>query len=156
MSEEAPTKETVTKEATTASGSGDRPAPRSGDRPAPRSGDRPAPRSGDRPAPRSGDRPAPRSGDRPAPRGGDRSAPRRQGGGGRFQRRRKFCKFCADTSLKIDHKDPSLLAQFITERHKIVPSRVTGVCAKHQRGLTTAIKRARILALLAFTPLHHD
>jgi small subunit ribosomal protein S18 len=138
MSEEVTTKESVTKEATTASGSSDRPAPRSSDRPAPRSGDRPAPRSGDRSA-----------------RGGDRPA-RRQGGGGRFQRRRKFCKFCADKSLKIDHKDPSLLAQFITERHKIVPSRVTGTCAKHQRGLTTAIKRARILALLAFTPLHHD
>ena len=107
----------------------------------------------------SSDRPAPRTGDRPAPRSGDRSsrpAPRGAGGGGRFQRRRKFCKFCADKSLKIDHKDPSLLAQFITERHKIVPSRVTGTCAKHQRGLTTAIKRARILALLAFTPLHHD
>ncbi|MFC1542585.1 30S ribosomal protein S18 [Pseudomonadota bacterium] len=114
-----------------------------------------APSTGDRPAPRSSDRPAPRSSDR-APRDGER--PRRQGagGGGRFQRRRKFCKFCADKSLKIDHKDPSLLAQFITERHKIVPSRVTGTCAKHQRGLTTAIKRARILALLAFTPLHHD
>jgi len=155
MSEEVATKESVTKEATTASGSSDRPAPRSGDRPAPRSSDRPAPRSGDRPAPRGGDRPASRGGDRPASRGGDRPA-RRQGGGGRFQRRRKFCKFCADKSLKIDHKDPSLLAQFITERHKIVPSRVTGTCAKHQRGLTTAIKRARILALLAFTPLHHD
>ena len=103
-------------------------------------------------APRSDDR-APR-GDRPA-RGSD-DRPRRQGGGGRFQRRRKFCKFCADTSLKIDHKDPAMLGQFITERHKIVPSRVTGTCAKHQRALTTAIKRARILALLAFTPLHHD
>lgn len=103
------------------------------------------------PKPRSDDR-APR-GDRP--RRDDR--PRRQGGGGgRFQRRRKFCKFCADKSLKIDHKDPAMLGQFITERHKIVPSRVTGTCAKHQRALTTAIKRARILALLAFTPLHHD
>ena len=112
----------------------------------------PAARSEER-APRT-ERPAPR-GDR-APRDGDR--PRRQGGGGggRFQRRRKFCKFCADTSLKIDHKDPALLGQFITERHKIVPSRVTGTCAKHQRALTTSIKRARILALLAFTPLHHD
>jgi len=112
-----------------------------------------APSTGDRPAPRSGDRPAPRSGDR-SPRDGDRR-PRQGGGGGRFQRRRKFCKFCADTSLKIDHKDPSMLGQFITERHKIVPSRVTGTCAKHQRALTTAVKRARILALLAFTPLHH-
>ena len=104
------------------------------------------------PAPRT--ERAPRSDDRPR----REERPRRQGGGagGRFQRRRKFCKFCADTSLKIDHKDPAMLGQFITERHKIVPSRVTGTCAKHQRALTTAIKRARILALLAFTPLHHD
>jgi len=109
-----------------------------------------APRSESR-APQ-GDR-APR-GDRPERSRDDR--PRRQGGGGRFQRRRKFCKFCADKSLKIDHKDPALLGQFITERSKIVPSRVTGTCAKHQRALTTAIKRARILALLSFTPLHHD
>jgi len=76
--------------------------------------------------------------------------------GGRFQRRRKFCKFCADKSLKIDHKDPELLSQFITERFKILPARVTGTCAFHQRQLTSAIKRARILALLAFTPLHKD
>ncbi len=102
-------------------------------------------------APRGEER-APR-GDRPERSREDR--PRRQGGG-RFQRRRKFCKFCADKSLKIDHKDPALLSQFITERSKIVPSRVTGTCAKHQRALTTAIKRARILALLSFTPLHHD
>ena len=89
---------------------------------------------------------------RPRRTGGPRSG----GGGGRFQRRRKFCKFCADTSLHIDHKNPELLGQFITERSKILPSRVTGVCSKHQRQLTSAIKRARILALLAFTPLHHD
>lgn len=76
--------------------------------------------------------------------------------GGRFQRRRKFCKFCADTSLKIDHKDPELLRHFITERSKILPARVTGTCAAHQRQLTSAIKRARVLALLSFTPLHHD
>lgn len=90
--------------------------------------------------------------------------PRRSGGGagagggagGRFQRRRKFCKFCADKSLTIDHKDPDMLRSFVTERYKILPARVTGVCAAHQRRLTTAIKRARVLALLAFTPLHHD
>jgi len=85
---------------------------------------------------------------------GDR--PQRGGPRGRFQRRRKFCKFCADTSLTIDHKDPDLLRGFITERYKILPSRVTGTCAKHQRFLTTAIKRARVLALVPFTPLHHD
>jgi small subunit ribosomal protein S18 len=49
-----------------------------------------------------------------------------------------------------------MLRGFITERCKILPSRVTGTCAKHQRSLTTAVKRARVLALLAFTPLHHD
>lgn len=113
----------------------------------------PAKSAGSDRAPRTGDRPERSGSDRPRS-GSDR--PRRQGGGGRFQRRRKFCKFCADKSLNIDHKDPALLAQFITERHKIIPSRVTGTCAKHQRALTTAIKRARILALLAFTPLHHD
>jgi small subunit ribosomal protein S18 len=98
---------------------------------------------------------APAQGDRPQRSASDR--PRRSGGaGGRFQRRRKFCKFCADKSLKIDHKDPDMLRSFITERYKILPSRVTGTCATHQRRLTTAIKRARVLALLAFTPLHHD
>jgi small subunit ribosomal protein S18 len=90
--------------------------------------------------------------------GGDRRPARRQGGqGGRkFQRRRKFCKFCADKTMTIDYKDPEQLSQFVTERYKILPSRVTGTCAKHQRVLTTAVKRARVLALLAFTPLHHD
>lgn len=96
-----------------------------------------------------------RGGDR-GERGGDRGGDRRRGGGRKFQRRRKFCKFCADTSLQIDHKNPDLLGQFITERCKILPSRVTGTCSKHQRQMTAAIKRARILALLAFTPLHHD
>jgi len=109
-------------------------------------------------APRTeGDRPA-----RPArPEGTTDRRPARKpsgprGTGGRFQRRRKFCKFCADKSMTIDHKDPAMLGQFVTERYKILPSRVTGMCAKHQRALTTAIKRARVLALLSFTPLHHD
>ena len=105
-------------------------------------------------------RPARPAGDRPArPTGGRPERPARRGPGGRggkFQRRRKFCKFCADKTLTIDHKDPGLLGQFISERSKIIPSRVTSTCAKHQRQLTTAIKRARILALLSFTPLHND
>lgn len=106
-------------------------------------------------APAQGDRPQRPQGDRPQRPQGDR--PRRpQGAGGRFQRRRKFCKFCADKTLTIDHKDPDMLRGFITERCKILPSRVTGTCSKHQRTLTTAIKRARVLALIAFTPLHHD
>ncbi len=82
--------------------------------------------------------------------------PARRQGGRKFQRRRKFCKFCADKSLVVDYKDPELLSQFVTERYKILPSRVTGTCSKHQRALTTAIKRARVLALLAFTTLHRD
>jgi len=96
--------------------------------------------------------------DRSRPQGDRGQRPQRppQRGGGRFQRRRKFCKFCADTSINIDHKDPDLLRGFITERYKILPSRVTGVCSKHQRFLTTAIKRSRVLALVPFTPLHHD
>jgi len=103
-------------------------------------------------------RPAARSGSdsRPARPAGGRPARRAPGGRGKFQRRRKFCKFCADKTLTIDHKDPALLGQFISERSKITPSRVTSTCAKHQRQLTTAIKRARVLALLAFTPLHND
>ncbi|MDQ7002233.1 MAG: 30S ribosomal protein S18 [Ghiorsea sp.] len=93
---------------------------------------------------------------RPARTEGGRPQRRGAGGRGKFQRRRKFCKFCADKTLTIDHKDPALLGQFVSERYKIIPSRVTSTCAKHQRQLTTAIKRARILALLSFTPLHHD
>jgi len=65
--------------------------------------------------------------------------------------RRKVCKFCADSSLKIDYKDPRTLRYFTTERGKITPRRISGNCAKHQRILTLAIKRARDMALLPFT-----
>ena len=65
--------------------------------------------------------------------------------------RRKVCRFCADKSLVIDYKDPQTLRHFITDRGKIVPRRISGNCAKHQRQLTRAIKRARILALMPFT-----
>ena len=68
--------------------------------------------------------------------------------------RRKICRFCADKELKIDYKDAATLRQFITERGKILPRRITGTCAKHQRRLTTAIKQARIMALLPFTSGH--
>jgi small subunit ribosomal protein S18 len=67
--------------------------------------------------------------------------------------RRKVCRFCADKALKVDYKDVRTLGTFVTEGGKIVPSRVTGNCAKHQRALTVAIKRARILALLPFSTL---
>jgi small subunit ribosomal protein S18 len=65
--------------------------------------------------------------------------------------RRKVCRFCADKTLKIDYKDLRMLTQFVTERGKMTPSRITGNCAGHQRLLTTAIKRARSVALLPFT-----
>ncbi len=98
----------------------------------------------------------PQSPPRPAGESTDRRPPPRRPQGRRFVRRRKFCRFCADTSLNIDYKDPDMLRSFITDRYKILPARVTGTCARHQRALTSAIKRARVLALLAFTPLHHD
>jgi len=67
----------------------------------------------------------------------------------RFQRR-KFCRFCADKVIFIDYKDIRTLRHYITERGKMLAARVTGTCAKHQRELTTAIKRARNIALLPF------
>lgn len=96
----------------------------------------------------------------PAPRG-DRP-PRREGGrgegggrGGRdFRSRRKVCAFCVDKSRIIDYKDASRLRRFLSDRAKIEPRRKTGVCAKHQRRLSTALKRARFLALLPFTGVH--
>ena len=71
----------------------------------------------------------------------------------RMGSRRKVCRFCADKTLKADYKDVRTLQSFVTEGGKIVPSRITGNCAKHQRGLTIAIKRARTLALLPFSTL---
>ena len=65
--------------------------------------------------------------------------------------RRKVCRFCADREVRIDYKDMKLLTQFVTERGKITPSRITGTCARHQRLLTIAVKRARTLAFLPFT-----
>ena len=65
--------------------------------------------------------------------------------------RRKVCRFCADKESRIDYKDARGLGNFLTERGKIIPSRITGTCARHQRELTTAIKRARSVALLPYT-----
>jgi small subunit ribosomal protein S18 len=65
--------------------------------------------------------------------------------------RTKMCRFCADSSLRMDYKESDILRGFLTERGKIVPRRISGNCAKHQRKLTTAIKRARNIALLPFT-----
>jgi small subunit ribosomal protein S18 len=68
----------------------------------------------------------------------------------RVYHRRKVCRFCADSSLSIDYKNSKTLKYFITERGKIIPRRISGTCAKHQRALTLAIKRARSIALLPF------
>lgn len=71
-------------------------------------------------------------------------------GGGRRGPKRKVDPFLADKTLQIDWRDPNLLSRFITERGKIVPRRVSGVCAKNQRKLAAAIKRARHMALLPY------
>jgi small subunit ribosomal protein S18 len=77
----------------------------------------------------------------------ERMAPNRRK---RLFRRRKACRFCVDSSLTIDYKDPRTLRFFTTERGKIIPRRVSGNCARHQRKLTTAIKRARTIALMPY------
>jgi len=74
---------------------------------------------------------------------------RRGGGGG--GRRKRVCRFCADKSLRIDYKDPYSLRYFITDRGRVVPRRISGTCAKHQRRVSQAIKRARNVALMPFT-----
>ena len=80
-----------------------------------------------------------------APRGPKGPRPQKK-----FFHRRKFCRFCTDSALKIEYKDSQTLRDFTTERGKIMPRRITGNCAKHQRELTVAIKRARTIALLPF------
>jgi small subunit ribosomal protein S18 len=78
--------------------------------------------------------------------------PRRRGGG-RFGRRR-VCSFCVDKVDAIDYKEPAKLRRYVSDRAKIEPRRKTGTCARHQRMLTLALKRARHLALLPFTAQH--
>jgi small subunit ribosomal protein S18 len=75
----------------------------------------------------------------------------RGGGRGAARRRRKMCRFCADTETGIDYKNPQMLKYFITDRGKMIPRRITGNCAKHQRKLAVAIKRSRMIALMPFT-----
>jgi small subunit ribosomal protein S18 len=69
-----------------------------------------------------------------------------------FYVRRKVCRFCVDPKLAIDFKDVNTLRQFVTERGKIIPRRISGNCARHQRSLTRAIKQARLLALMPYVP----
>lgn len=72
---------------------------------------------------------------------------RRRGG----RRRKKVCAFCANENKAIDYKDVATLKRYVSERGKILPRRITGNCARHQRALTTAIKRARNIALMPYT-----
>ena len=84
--------------------------------------------------------------------GGDgRSGGYRRGGPRRGRGRRRVCRWCADKTLKQDYKWVEVLQDYLTERGKVVPSRTTGTCAKHQRGLARAIKRARNAALLPYS-----
>jgi small subunit ribosomal protein S18 len=92
-------------------------------------------------------------------RGGDRDRGDRdergdrggEEGGRRGFGRRKVCRFCADKNLKVDYKDQGQMKYFLTERGKIIPRRISGNCAKHQREVATAIKRGRMLAILPYT-----
>lgn len=68
-----------------------------------------------------------------------------------MRRRKKVCIFCADANKAIDYKDVNLLKRYVSERGKILPRRITGNCAKHQRALTVAVKRARHIALMPYS-----
>jgi len=89
-------------------------------------------------------------GQRPAGGPGGPGGPRKR----RPFQRRKVCRFCAEKNLAIDYKEPRTLRFFITERGKIVPRRISGNCAAHQREITEAIKRARNIALLPIAANH--
>jgi small subunit ribosomal protein S18 len=94
---------------------------------------------------------APRGGDRGGDRGGERGGDRAAAGARRpFFRRRKSCPFSGPNAPKIDYKDVRLLQRFVSERGKIVPSRITAVSTQKQRELARAIKRARFLGLLPY------
>lgn len=92
----------------------------------------------------------------PGPGGpqGQRPPPRRAGGRGRYPPRRRVCQFCVDGVKMIDYKDVNRLRRYLSDRAKIEPRRKTGTCAHHQRGLSTALKRARYMALLPYTAGH--
>ncbi|MGB8029483.1 MAG: 30S ribosomal protein S18 [Terracidiphilus sp.] len=104
-------------------------------------------------APQSAPGPGGSSGPGPGPRGPGRGAGG-PGGRGKFFRRKKVCKFCTEKIDAIPYRDVRLLQQFVAERGKIVPRRLSGVCTTHQRRLTRAIKQARNIALLPFATRH--
>lgn len=89
-----------------------------------------------------------------APAGATGRAAGRRGGRGRYAPRRRVCQFCADHIEKIDYKDVNRLRRYLSDRAKIEPRRKTGTCARHQRELSLALKRARFMALLPYTAEH--
>ena len=110
---------------------------------------------------REGGHGGPRQEGGPRREGGREGGPRREGGPGggpggprrgkrQYFRKKKVCKFCVEKMDLIDYKRADILSQFVQERGKILPRRMTGVCARHQRWLGVAIKRARNIALLPF------
>jgi small subunit ribosomal protein S18 len=88
------------------------------------------------------------------PEGDERARGDRKGGKRGFSRR-KVCRFCADKQVQIDYKDPQTLKYFITDRGKLVPRRLSGNCAKHQRQVARAVKRARELGYLPYAGQIH-
>lgn len=111
--------------------------------------------TGRRPGGSSSGRPS-YGGGRPSYGGGrtDKDGKSSMGKGGRFFARRRVCHFCVDKVVEIDYKDVSKVSRYVSDRGRIQPRRRTGVCAKHQRMLASAIKRARQMALLPFTLEH--
>ena len=102
--------------------------------------------------------------DRPNDRYDDTRRPRRdresfenkgpRGGARGRSAKKKLCRFCAE-NIPVDYKNIKVIKSFITERYKIVPGRITGTCARHQRQLTVAVKRARHLSLIPYTTAHY-
>jgi small subunit ribosomal protein S18 len=78
----------------------------------------------------------------------------KRGGSRHLFKRRKFCRFTAEKIAEVDYKDLNILKDFISENGKIIPARITGTKSRYQRQLSTAVKRARFLALLPYTDLH--
>jgi small subunit ribosomal protein S18 len=99
---------------------------------------------------RSFGRPSGRSGGGAGGGAGAKGRDGKDGGKRYFFRRRKVCKFCADKIDYVDYKDVKLISQFVPERGKILPRRMFGTCAEHQRKLTVAVNRARHIALLPY------
>jgi small subunit ribosomal protein S18 len=83
-----------------------------------------------------------------------RDARSRRSGRAKYIPKRRVCLFCRDKIENIDYKDPTLLRTYVSDRGKIAPRRKSGACARHQRSLAVAIKRARHLALLPYVPAH--